>query len=104
FVLSANFPDRYGLKADRSAPEILQRACVVAGIGERIAARVPEHVRMDGKGIPARSPIRWISVLKPQAQAGRSSRPFLPASQSLHGLRSGKRDDWNGRQPEPGKP
>jgi hypothetical protein len=48
----------------------LQRAGVVASIGERMARRVARHVRMAGKGMPARSPMRPNSVLKPLAVIG----------------------------------
>jgi hypothetical protein len=34
----------------------LQRPRVVAGIGERITTRVPQHVRMDREGHPGAAP------------------------------------------------
>jgi hypothetical protein len=41
---------------------ILNRPRVVAGVGQRVAARVAQHVRT-GKANPARAPMRLTSLL-----------------------------------------
>ena len=56
---------------DVAVPEVrLQRAGIVAVVGELVTAGMAEHVRMGFEGRPASAPARSTSLAKPAVENG----------------------------------